>query len=927
MEISERLTELIKTVDLKTTSDMTDLAAFFEIYDDVITRQGQSTQDHSPQLLDLLISTLRNLDQETQEIVQRTEAHTARLIGVIDNLSASFPDPKTGNQSFVRFLWSLHRRSDLFAEQTLLIGYEGYIDQMESLSWLFQLEAEGQPVYPISYLLNDSILGDFDPDSEDDLLYLIASLQLFNRLRNIPENTRETVLEISREYQLKILEMLCNNGELLFGEFKKQNMEKNRIMAVRCKDQILIRTTDLSHPAPDGKKYSPYFNEINKDKTPIAKYFTYQIGTNCKTCSLDQFLLKATPQKRLEIILDCIKNKIYNVFMDDSVIYDANSNQFIGWVNPVVSADKAIISRKSTVSQGGGTAESQFFSILDQHTDYSFRPAVLIENGIDMLTLDYIIAFYETVSKSLGIPASSFLPDALNHWLQPDNPKKDTFAQNAICEAFFAHVLKGRYSISTAITNYAAFIKNPYTSFTEICPQTRLIFPYSFYLPFGTSEGLLKALLESRGVSVSDGVQVNVSCEKKGIWSIDGIPGKFKFLDSSTHEPSVPNKLTAKCSGFLDKACSTVYVLAAPEDKAVLNAFTELEHYAASFLITQDNRKQYDAFLKIDKLKEIIYNIGIPAEITKLFWPESVLDKPTLDQRSPLLLFKIIHHINAYSITPDKLDAWQKLIFKYHLLDPCDSSHEMYKTFAADINGLEACDNCLIISKQSYADKSTLGAILHDSKSRHWADCAFDPGAINNHIVKQKGIYYISTRDKQMYKIERIIFLTDNIISGSSTVQMLRYHFNGQKYIQLVKKRAFIKLEQGKTVQEIMKANSPRIELRTVFWFGTLGNCTVSPPEEDFYPVDVPTTEEETVRIHVKACKTYAQTTYLYTPDAFALAATIYGKENIQPPLDKDEKRHLVFRFNNMPAFSVFPETVLNVKLPEGLFHRRAEST
>lgn len=926
MDIIDRLNELGKTVDLKHASDLSDLNLYFDIYDDVFERHGQLTQTYTPKLLETLICVLKSLTPDAQAIVQHNDEHASKLLSVLNNLSASFLEPNTGNQLFVRFLWSLHNSTELYEKPKFLQGYEKYLDLLESLAWLFQLEHEGTLVYPITDLLNDRILDDFDPDNEESLLYLITSLQLFNKLKNLPPDTRQTILNLSKQYNLTILEMLCNHGELLFGDLRKIHMEKNKIMAVRLNNTILIRTTDLSRKAPPGYIYS---EEQNKHEVPIARFFSYEIETDCDTCSLDQFLQEAAPEECLKVILDCLENRAYNVFMDDSVVYNRNTRTFVRWINPDVSSDKAIVYKKQSGITGSGTGESQFFGILDQNKDYSFRSAILVQNGIDMLTLDFIIGFYSSVLKPMNISAASFLPDAICRWKEAQDQRSTVFAQNLICESFFAYVRNSKYSISNALTNYDSFINEHYSSENEISDKTRLIFPYSFYLPFGNREELLTAVLESRGATVSQGEYVRVAYKKKiNSWVVNDKPSQYDFIDSIDFESVSLGSSSTEYPALLDKDSRKVYVLNSPDERTVLSAFASLANRLDDLVITQDNRGNYDSFHKIKELKEIIYNIGIPSDITQFFWPKSVYHKLTSNELEPLLHFKILHHINQYYITEDKLGTWQELIFRHHLLDACKSTHHMYQDFASGINELEAKDGYLIISKQSYADKSTLGAILHDPKLRHWADYAFDSSALNMWIEKRiqqstgKEIYCLAPQKEQHPPIKCIVFITDNIMSGHSTLQMLQYHFSGQQNAPQSPK-TYITLETDKTVLSIMEKNAPRIELHTAFWFSTLDNCIVHAKKDGFYPVDVPTPAGNSIRIYVKACKTYSPSDCLYSERAFTCASEIYGAQNIPVRKKTAEYRHLVFRFNNMPAFSVFPKQVLDIKMKAGLFHRR----
>lgn len=923
MDIRERLSEITKTAYLKSASNMTDLACFYEVYDETLRNYGQKMQEFSPQLLDTLLSVLAFLDAAAQDTIKCSGDHIHRLVCAIDNLAASFPEPATGKQSFARFLWTLHNGDELFSESNVLQNYDKYIDLLENMSWLFQLEIDSCLIYPISNLLTDKILREFDPSSEEDLLYLIASLQLFNQLRCLPRDRRDTVLALSKEYNLKILEMLCDHGQLLFGNSRKDNLAKNKIMGVRCENKVLIRTTDLSREAPPEICFE---YETNRDSIPIAKFFIYELNPDDEFCSLDEFFRNSSPEQCMAVFLNCLENRVYNVFMEGSMIYNGNNRTFVRWVNPLVSDDPVIVSNSSFHKADSG--ESSFFAHLDERTRYWFRPTVLVKSGIDRLTLDYMIGFYTTVCKPLNISARTILCEETSVWKQEFAQRKDQFAQNLMTKSFFTHVLNHNLDVPKAIMSYAEFISKNYSSYGEITNETRLIFPYSYYRPFENETELLTAILKGKGEIVTDCRMVTLTCRMPHGWQIIELPGEFTYLDISTLEEIPLKPSLAHFSGLLDETNKKVYILYNPVDKSIITAFNRLKDHSESPVITEQNCGAYKNFLLSKPLEKLMYDIEIPGDLKKLFWPGADADKLSLNQLSPLLLFKIIHHINHYRITPEKLADWGKLIFDCHLVAPSSISEQMYDLFRNGVNARNKDGTCLMISKRSYADKSTLGAILNNAKERFATDSAFDACAINHRIeFNDETQQYHFTENKKSHRewkerIESIVFLTDNIMSGKSTYEMLGYHFRGQPLSS--SSNYYMTLDPEKTVLKIMQKNNPRIELHTVFWFTSLCGCTVYSEDKDgFYPVDYPISQTETIRFYVKAYQSYQPEKYLYTQGAFELAKGIYGEKNIPAHRAEEERRHLVFRFNNMPAFSVFPKDAQTILNKAGLFERR----
>lgn len=610
--------------------------------------------------------------------------------------------------------------------------------------------------------------------------------------------------------------------------------------------------------------------------------------------------------------------------MEDCVIYNSDEKEFVGWVNPLVVNDPAIIADSPSRKSDNAAGESQFFSVMHEQTGSWFRPVVLMQSGIDRLTLDYIIEFYMKVCKPLNISARSILCDEDSVWNQEYLNKNGVFAQNLVAKSLFNHVLNHNHDIPNAITFYTEFIRTHYDSEGEITSDTRLIFPYSFYMPFDTEEELLTAMLKSKSVTVTDGKIVHLKPRRPKGWQMREIHGSFTVLDISTQEEVTPPKSSSEFSGLYDPSSGIVYILFSPNDKAVLNALNELHSISRDMVITQENLGRYNNFLYQRSLEKLIYGIGIPGEITKLFWPGHTSARLSCDRISPLILFKILHHINYYHISEDKLDDWKRLLFTCHLVEPSDGSHPMYDLFKDGVSTRNHDRNCLMISKRSFADKSTLGAILNMQRERFATDIAFDAAAINQQIMRKEdtGQYHLARNGRPQQKISNIVFLTDNIISGGSTHKMLAFHFSGQA-TDAPSSSYYIKLDPGKTILEIIEANHPRIELHTVFWFSCLDECTVHPPTDGFYPVDYLVNETESIRFYVKAYQTYSPEQYLYTEEAFELAGSIYGKNSIPRHNGAQEHRRLVFRFNNMPGFSVFPKEVLSSKNKVGLFERR----
>ena len=925
-----RLESLAKKITLSESADICDINTIIGIYEEIIMTDATWLGALSARIASTLFQIYENLSHDAKEEISSDDNIKKKLVGIVNNMAPSFSMPETGDKALVRFLHILNERKKLFEERDILKDYGKYVNRLENLAWLFQLELDGELIYPIGDLLSTSILDEFEPD-EEHLLYLIASLQLFTALLEIPAEIKKTILEYSNCYNLKILEMLCGQGKLLFGIDKKRNMELNKIIVVRCSNTILVRTTDLSRQEVPG--YS-YLYEHNSKGEHIAKFFTYEVRSSYQTISLDDFFHRASPDECRNVFLKCISENIYNVFMDDSILYDNGSRCFVGWTNPSVMLDHTIISDVTGEVSAKHNSEAGFFFTLDRHTRKNWcRPAILAHNGIDILTLDFIIEFYSTVSQKLLVPASQFIPQALQEWEHFNGHGELSFAQNCVCQKFFSVILDGNYNLSRAITSYLSFIQANYVSDGDIFAKTRLIMPYAFYMPFQSRYELYLAMLSKHGVSIQDSRCIELTYMPDQKWYEDKQCYDICVLDLITLEPVIPSRTKSRYNGLVDFSTNTAYVLSDPNDKVITTAFDELLIHLDQLMISSQNRSQYEAF-PIDALQELIVNVGLPKQITSFFWPTSYTNPLTTEQMMPLLMYKIINHINHFSISAEKLPLWKELIFTCHLCETSNRESDFFTAFVESTRAIKPEDGCLLISKQSHADKSTLEALLGDGRDRDVVDFAFDAQALNNRIVKHEGLYYFKTKNGQQYEIKRIVFLTDNIISGCSTKKMILFHIENQKETLDSIKRGFLVLDPEKSIYEIAQANNPIIEVHTAFWFSSLSDWIVQKSDEGIPYVDIPIYKDTPIRVFVKAYKTYSSAEYLYSERALDLAKTIYSAKDPEKYAEdgdlqhqgEQEKRHLIFRCINMPHFYIFPNAVMDCRKKVGLFDHRKEN-
>ena len=161
-----RLESLAKKITLADSAELCDINTIIGIYEDIIMTDATWLSTLSARIASTLFQIYENLSDNAKEEICSDEKTKRKLVGIVNNLAASFPIPETGDKALIRFLHILNERKKLFEERDILKDYDKYVNRLDNLAWLFQLELDGELVYPIGDLLSTSILDEFEPDEE-----------------------------------------------------------------------------------------------------------------------------------------------------------------------------------------------------------------------------------------------------------------------------------------------------------------------------------------------------------------------------------------------------------------------------------------------------------------------------------------------------------------------------------------------------------------------------------------------------------------------------------------------------------------------------------------------------------------------------------------------------------------------------------------
>lgn len=797
----------------------------------------------------------------------------------------------------VRFLCDLSNKDRTLYDNLkdkFKIFYESIGKFTEQFSWIFRIKDESSKfVYPIHDLL-DGVIEEAKSPTKDNLIQLFFALQIYNQI-NFDEvcSIHQKVIEIARRYNIRILELLCKEGSIIGGPLASRNNLLNQVIMVQNGETLVIRSSKSGYFGDE-----PVKAEINDQNEEIAWYIELKIQENWKFCSLKDILLGGNLNAKIDVLSDICKKSCYNVFYDDAFVINQNDGSYIQITNRFRDCQIVEFENKSCACL------SKNFWKLIGNSQNGIRSVILKENKNEsnVLTMDFLAAFYAELINESDCDNAIYL-DAIQ------TLPKEKFYQNSLFELFIKEYEK-QNKIEEAVIRYYDFIKKYVVpdgcskeASMDLVP--RLIMPYQLFIP---CEGDIKIVLDRKKETDITGKIVPVEL-KKG-------KNKSRFYDILNQVYIDNFKLDNEDENIDDYEGgeywainnNNEYIVFSPKWRKLEKYLKKLSEISADYILEEKTLLNEPDFCK---LVTVVQNTGFTDKLLKLYGMTSECECKAL------AVFKLLWHMQSF-VDSGELKKWFD-VFKDLILNKYYSEYVLNSAkwdveFVNQIKNLENVET-LFIGKESYGDGGTLSNIISKNISgdRSIIKWSIDETKLNANLKKDDNCgYYLSIEGCEHKTISKIVFLTDNIISGSSTEKMLNYYFSklGES------KKSFLKLDTK--IDELIKTNKRilgkdvEIEIRCIFAFD----------DKDIpYGKSKLEARKAHYALNVRALHVIPFSKYKVNGDVGKMIKDLYGKE-----FDPQYSNHAyVLRAHNMPYDNMLPDCMLKIETMGGLLQRKNE--
>ena len=825
-----------------------------------------------------------------------------KLVDFIDYMNACSQKPSDSFYNdketlFITFLHNLNHRDERYLGNTnydFMDFYNKLCDVVDKVKWLFSLEDDQQKkLFPIRSLIED-VANSFEFDREH-YIQLVYSLEIFN-IANLDEDKdaiKSKMLSIADEYNIELIKLLCDGGRVCFARNASVNTIYNGTIIVNTGKQILIRNESLDYFCIDENVLDIYKGregqEGRKGEEPRAYYYIYDIFANERLMDLREVLEDGSNSCRIKVLNYIFSSENANLFLGKYFWIDNDTNDFARVINPFGVNDENTVSPSGRIDDEKNKYKRIISTLINEYNEYG-AISLKKRGKFDVLTLDFVLAyFYELV----GIGK-----DNLDRMIKAAETNDD-FLQNILIRIFFEDALLDG-TVFEAIDKYCIFLEK-YYPFEEISFNTafrnynRIIMPYRPYVPFdGSVNDFCDLLFEL--AYIPNAVVKYLNIHKQG-----RTRKKYLIDDCEIIPDNIVNisLIHIEEKDIIEGTCLYIpdmnkVVLINTKSNNIDIKLEKIKRISEKGIL--DNTSQ-GLYREIELIIQIIQNVGFSdykKNFGRSFWKSNKSDKN-------ISIYKLLWHIQFWELKGERYETFENLLLKKYYTEFVSNPDIYVRRFFDELS--QDNDGRLIIAKESDGEGATLRDFFgwYDDGTRGELRKAFDGIQIKENYEMKDNMHYYHHKE-----IKSIVFITDNMLSGKSTVDMLEFYILNKR--KDTEKRTYL-WETSEIVPAIIKSNpNIRIEVRSILSTdraekrikSRFSNCNI----EIFSKIKLKDSE------------------YNWTREVDNMVVELYETE---AHLDIDERRQCIFRPNNMTADTVLPEFVKDISLLTGLFQRKAE--
>lgn len=791
--LKKRLNDYILLLHVKTKAEESDMNSLWELYlDETITTDERKNCIIEYANAFWVLCTKWVGFQEGQNYT----THIDKILKFVSYFSAIASDEEDRFYEckeviFIKFLVWLRNRKDVYdtnQDNKFYDFYRKLNDVIGQVKWVFELEDSGEKVFPIHRLIEDAAT-EFEL-TEEHYLQLIFSLQLFNRVNHIgddKESIKSKMLEIAEEFHIYLIKMLCDGGEILYGENAGINSAKNGTIVAIWGNEVLVRNVNRDYFNAEECKF-----EGENEENAIAFYYLYKREAYEEPRSFTFIMENGTNFSKQMVLKELMEKRIYNVFLGDVFWVNVQTNMYTRLINRFSENDDFLISRKY----------------------------------------------------------AKFISDYMNI---------------------------EKVSVKTQFAEYF-----------------HLVMPYAIYVPF---EGKVENLFESLKNEKYIDEEVIIEELKIGI----GIGNIFEYkvanetiLEDKIYSLSGINIESTKIKSglcFYEKDKKQVYLLGEYED--VVDTIKNISKVASKFVI--GNQWLNDSN-HMNKLVTIITNIGFDNGIYN-YLGTTYRDAFV----SNIALYKLLWLMQVFQFDKVKYDKFEEMILKGFYCSFVLEPSKMMKKYLDEIEKLSK-NNTLIIAKEPDGVGATLNLLIerYSNGDRGSLRMAFDGNTINRNLKIQDDEYFYMN-----VPISKIVFLTDNALSGKSTIDMLNYYL--KKIRSFGNKRNYIFGVNSNHIPDVLDKNRDvKIIVKTIFYSERASERI----KKEFPEYEISITGEMLER-----------NKFNWTEEMNGVIQELFG--NATEPICKSAQ--CVLRPCNLPHDKVLPDVLKDTTKLVGIFRRKED--
>lgn len=787
------------------------------------------------------------------------------LIELCEMIAISNVNCEKGSYAFFVFLYSLKESSNVkISIEKNLEQYLLFGDIIEQVSWIFSLRKDDKIIFPIYELLSQ-LATNFECNN-DSLVQLAIALQLFTMANEViksdtSDKTREMITAIAVKYKIKFLQYLLDGGKMY-----SNNYLENGTLIFEYKNIFLIRNISDMYFNFDPRCKS----EIDEQKNPIAYYVELKKPNNYKLVDFTDIMQRENDfDLKLSVLDQIFSENNYNILYDKLLYVNNQESKFLGFLNPFGKNDKKIIYKNDKVNND----ISGFLSML-KYKVKNIRGSILFKDKIDILTMDFIMTLFEFIpNNNLNLNFYSI-----------SKLKRNDFFQNFIIKECFKQIKnKSLNEYFEMIVKYSEYIDRHLSKInlkTKMNENLVLILPYHMYFDF-------------------DSIEDFYCFEKQRIWDNEKSEN-IRWQEVKYIENPLPKIIDCETNKELQVVDFSGNNLDCSEISNNVECFVDKDKGLAFY--------DEDLFLQYRRIKNFIeWN-----NKSKLLYDDfKYIDENSFDDISRIIRLTKLKKINYDVFNSDidnKMIPYYKLIWHFHLMqwgeqevniffDLVLTKHYTksllnYKDCYSTLNRIESSitsGDTLYIAKENEHNQGTLYMLCNEYISEY------------GHKSRLTEMFQKESISKfcEINHIKKIVIVTDMLMNGKATIDALNFYLTGHRENT---KKEFIDVHAE--ISKLMKENN-KIELELLALWGY--KSSIEKIEKKIsYPVF-------SIQIINEIPETFRSDSQLK-----AIIKNLYNHI-------VDREICCVFRFNNLPARTLFPNHVTETDNIGGIFNRKEE--